>query len=165
MIQTLTVIQFILPFLLLVAFFCLYKKEYGFMKTFMCKMVMLPSARKLYAYVVVLLLLLVNWCCSMTNPNLAVVLSSVMTMVMLNRRIAASALHLLHDRKRLWFFTSFVALVAYAIPYMNSVFLVLFTLGVAAVFYPYEKVLRLMEEEKDGYKAQELLALIIKKYY
>lgn len=30
---TLTIIRFIFPFLLLVAFFCLYKKEYKFMKT------------------------------------------------------------------------------------------------------------------------------------
>lgn len=165
MIQTLTVIQFLIPFLLLAAFFCLYKKEYGFMKTFMWKMVMLPSARKFYAYIVVLLLLFINWCCSMTHPNAAVVLSSVITMFMLRRKIAASALHLLHDRKRLWFATLFVALVAYAIPYMNSVFLVLFTLGVASVFYPSEKVLRLMDSEKDGRKAHELLALIIKNYY
>ena len=35
MILTLTIIRFIFPFLLLVAFFCLYKKEYRFMKTFM----------------------------------------------------------------------------------------------------------------------------------
>lgn len=34
---TLTIIRFIFPFLLLVAFFCLYKKEYKFMKTFMWK--------------------------------------------------------------------------------------------------------------------------------
>ena len=35
MIQILTLIQFAFPFLLLTAFFCLYRKEYGFMNRFM----------------------------------------------------------------------------------------------------------------------------------
>lgn len=39
---TLTIIRFIFPFLLLVAFFCLYKKEYKFMKTFMWNDLPLP---------------------------------------------------------------------------------------------------------------------------
>lgn len=42
---TLTIIRFIFPFLLLVAFFCLYKKEYKFMKTFMWKMVSLRNSK------------------------------------------------------------------------------------------------------------------------
>lgn len=38
MIQILTLILFAFPFLLLTTFFCLYRKEYGFMKRFMWKM-------------------------------------------------------------------------------------------------------------------------------
>lgn len=70
MIQILTLIRFAFPFLLLTAFFCLYRKEYGFMKRFMWKMAMFQSARNLYAYLVVLMLIFINWCCHVTAPNL-----------------------------------------------------------------------------------------------
>ena len=75
MIQILTLIQFAFPFLLLTAFFCLYRKEYGFMKRFMWKLTMFQSARNLYAYLVVLMLIFINWCCHVTTPNLSVVVS------------------------------------------------------------------------------------------
>lgn len=69
MIQILTLIRFAFPFLLLIAFFCLYRKEYGFMKRFMWKMTMFQSARNLYAYLVVLMLIFINWCCHVTTPQ------------------------------------------------------------------------------------------------
>ena len=103
MIQILTLIRFAFPFLLLTAFFCLYRKEYGFMKRFMWKMAMFQSARNLYAYLVVLMLIFINWCCHVTAPNLSVVVSTLLTLVLLNRKIAESTFHLLHERKRLWF--------------------------------------------------------------
>ena len=90
MIQILTLIRFAFPFLLLTAFFCLYRKEYGFMKRFMWKMTMFQSARNLYAYLVVLMLIFINWCCHVTAPNLSVVVSTLLTLVLLNRRIAES---------------------------------------------------------------------------
>lgn len=69
MIQILTLIRFVFPFLLLIAFFCLYRKEYGFMKWFMWKMAMFQSARNLYAYLVVLMLIFINWCCHVRSGN------------------------------------------------------------------------------------------------
>lgn len=94
MIQILTLIRFAFPFLLLTAFFCLYRKEYGFMKRFMWKMAMFQSARNLYAYLVVLMLIFINWCCHVTAPNLSVVVSTLLTLVLLNRKIAESTFHL-----------------------------------------------------------------------
>lgn len=135
MIQILTFIRFAFPFLLLTAFFCLYRKEYGFMKRFMWKMAMFQSARNLYAYLVVLMLIFINWCCHVTAPNLSVVVSTLLTLVLLNRKIAESTFHLLHERKKLWFATLLLSMVCYALPYMNSMFLFLFTVSVAAVFY------------------------------
>lgn len=105
MIQILTLIRFAFPFLLLTAFFCLYRKEYGFMKRLMWKMAMFQSARNLYAYLVVLMLIFINWCCHVTAPNLSVVVSTLLTLVLLNRKIVESTFHLLHERKRLWFAT------------------------------------------------------------
>ena len=97
MIQILTLIQFAFPFLLLTAFFCLYRKEYGFMKQFMWKMAMFQSARNLYAYLVVLMLIFINWCCHVTAPNLSVVVSILLTLVLLNRKIAESTFHFLNE--------------------------------------------------------------------
>lgn len=135
MIQILTLIRFAFPFLLLTAFFCLYRKEYGFMKRFMWKMAMFQSARNLYAYLVVLMLIFINWCCHVTAPNLSVVVSTLLTLALLNKKIAESTFHLLHERKRLWFVTLLLSMVCYALPYMNSMSLFLFTVSVAAVFY------------------------------
>lgn len=165
MIQTITIIQFVFPFILLLAFFYLYKKEYGFMRNFMWKMTMLPSARKLYAYLMVLLLLFINWCCSMTDLNIAVAMSSIVTIILINRRIASSVLHLMHDRRKLWFATLLVCVVSYAIPYMNSIFQILFSICMASVFYPSEKVLAIKEAQKDGDSTKDLRELIIKNYY
>ena len=162
---TLTIIRFIFPFLLLVAFFCLYKKEYKFMKTFMWKMVSLRNSKLFYVSMVTFLLIFINWCCCMTEPNLAVGLSSILTLALLNRRIADSTLHILHERKRFWLITLLIAVVCYATPYMNSVFQLFFLLSVAAVFYPSERVLQQKSvlEDCDSFKSQ--MDWIMKNYY
>ena len=165
MIQILTLIRFAFPFLLLTAFFCLYRKEYGFMKRFMWKMAMFQSARNLYAYLVVLMLIFINWCCHVTAPNLSVVVSTLLTLVLLNRKIAESTFHLLHERKRLWFATLLLSMVCYALPYMNSMSLFLFNVSLAAVFYPSGKVLRMKSHPEAINNPKDLLALIIRNYY
>lgn len=62
MIHTLTIIRFLFPFLLLLAFFCLYKKPYRCMQSFMWRMVvfgnysadmLIPSSSKESEYDVV----------------------------------------------------------------------------------------------------------------
>ena len=165
MIQTLTLVRFAFPFLLLTVFFSLYRKEYGFMKRFMWKMTMYQSARSLYAYLVVLMLIFVNWCCHVTSPNVAVAISTILTLVLLSRRIADRTLHLLHERKRLWFATLVLSMICYAILYMNSMSLFLFAISVAAVFYPSEKVLHLRSLPENSNNPREQLAMIIRNYY
>ena len=131
----------------------------------MWKMAMFQSARNLYAYLVVLMLIFINWCCHVTAPNLSVVVSTLLTLVLLNRRIAESTFHLLHERKRLWFATLLLSMVCYALPYMNSMSLFLFTVSVAAVFYPSERVLQLKSHPEAINNPKDLLALIIRNYY
>lgn len=165
MIHTLTIIRFLFPFLLLLAFFCLYKKPYRCMQSFMWGMVVFDSARKFYLSIMMLTLIFINWCCCMTEPNLAVGLSSILTLALLNRRIADSTLHILHERKRFWLITLLIAVVCYATPYMNSVFQLFFLLSVAAVFYPSERVLQQKSvlEDCDSFKSQ--MDWIMKNYY
>ena len=165
MIQTLQLIKYLFPFIILAAFFCLYKKEYSIMKRFCWRMTMTFSARKLFIIVVLSSLIFMNWCCYMTDPNWAVAFAAFMTCCLLFNRVADRVLHRLHERKRFWALTLMLALVCYSIPYMNSIFHVLYTLGVASVFYPSERVLRIKNEANSISNLQELLQRIIHCYY
>ena len=111
------------------------------------------------------MLIFINWCCHVTAPNLSVVVSTLLTLVLLNRKIVESTFHLLHERKRLWFATLLLSMVCFALPYMNSMYLFLFTVSVAAVFYPSGKVLRMKSHPEAINNPKDLLALIIRNYY
>ena len=168
MILILTLIRFAFPFLLLTTFFCLYRKEIWDMPlrpSHWMSMAMFQSARNLYAYLVVLMLIFINWCCHVTAPNFSVVVSTLLTPVLLNKKIAESTFHLLHERKRLWFATLLLSMVCYALPYVNSMSLFLFTVSVAAVFYPSGKVLSMKSHPEPINNPKELLAQIIRNYY
>ena len=148
MIQTLQLIKFCYPFILLAVFVCLYKKEYSIIKRFCWRMTMTFSARKLFIIVVLSSLIFMNWCCYMTDPNWAVAFAAFMTCCLLFNRVADRVLHRLHERKR-----------------MNSIFHVLYTLGVASVFYPSEKVLRIKDEADCISNPLKLLERIFKSYF
>lgn len=79
MIQILYTIKFLFPFLLMALFFCLYKKEYGFMKRFYYKIVMSYNARKFYCIVLLTMLIFLNWCSFETDQNYAVACAALMT--------------------------------------------------------------------------------------
>ena len=128
-------------------------------------MTMTRSARKLFIIAVLALLILLNWCCYMTDPNWAVLFAAVVTCCLFSNRVADRVLHRLHERKRFWTLTLMLALICYSIPYMNSIFHVLYTLGVASVFYPSERVLRIKNEANSISNLQELLQRIIHCYY
>ena len=132
MIQTIQLIKFCYPFILLAIFFCLYKKDNRITRKFCWRMTMTRSARKLFIIAVLALLILLNWCCYMTDPNWAVLFAAVVTCCLFSNRVADRVLHRLHERKRFWTLTLMLALICYSIPYMNSIFHVLYTLGVAS---------------------------------
>ena len=165
MIQTIQLIKFCYPFILLAVFFCLYKKDNRVTRKFCWRMTMTRSARKLFSIAVLALLILLNWCCYMTDPNWAVLFAAVVTCCLFSNRVADRVLHRLHERKRFWTLTLMLALICYSIPYMNSIFHVLYTLGVASVFYPSERVLRIKNEANSISNLQELLQRIIHCYY
>ena len=165
MTQTIQLIKFCYPFILLAVFFCLYKKDNRFTKQFCWRMTMTHSARKLFIIAVLFLLILMNWCCYMTDPNRVVLFAAIITGCLFSYRVADRLLHRLHERKRFWTLTLMLALVCYSIPYMNSIFHVLYTLGVASVFYPSERVLRIKNEANSISNLQELLQRIIHCYY
>ena len=100
-----------------------------------------------------------------TAPNLSVVVSTLLTLVLLNRKIAESTFHLLHERKRMWLATLLLSMVCYALPDMNSMSLFLFAVSVAAVFYPSERVLLLKSHPEAINNPKDLLALSLRNYY
>ena len=112
MIQTFQLIKFFYPFIILAIFFCLYKKEYSFNQRFYWCMTMYFNARRLFAFLSVGLLIFMNWCCYVTNPNYAVFFSAVITCCLFSYRVADAALHRLHERTRLWAITLMLALVS-----------------------------------------------------
>ena len=165
MIQTIQLIKLFFPFILLAVFFCLYKKENSITKRFCWKMTLFYSARKLFIIVVLISLIFMNWCCYMTDPNWAVGFSAAITGCLLFYRVTDRVLHRLHESKRLWAITLMLCLVCYSIPYMNSLFHVLYTHGVASVFYPSERVLRMKDDTDSICNPLELLQKILHNYY
>ena len=165
MIQTIQLIKFCYPFILLAAFFCLYKKDNRITRKFCWRMTMTRSARKLFIIAVLTSLILMNWCCYMTDPSWAVLFAAIITGSLFSNKVADRILHRLHERKRFWTLTLMLALVCYSIPYMNSIFHVLYTLGVASVFYPSERALRIKDEANSISNPKELLQRIIHYYY
>lgn len=141
MIQTLYTIKLLFPFLLLTVFFCLYKKEYGFMKRFYYRSVMSYNSRKFYSIVLLTTLIFLNWCSFETDHNYAVACAALMTIPFMFNKVADRILHRLHESLRLLVTTLILAMVCYTAPYLNSIFHVLFTVSVAALFYPSERVL------------------------
>lgn len=86
-------------------------------------------------------LILLNWCCFETDHNYAVIFSACMTLPFAFRRLAEAILLRLHEHKRFLFLTLMSSLILYTIPYMNSIFLVVYVASVAALFYPSGKLL------------------------
>lgn len=165
MILTLSIIKFLFPFLLLGLFFCLYKKEYGFMKRFYCKTVTSFNARNLYCMALSAVLIFLNWCCFETDHNYAVACAALMTISFMFNSVADRVLHLLHESLALLATTLILAMVCYTIPYLNSIFHVLFTVSMASQFYPSERVLAMksLPEFTTNYIAR--LNMVIKYYY
>lgn len=164
MIQTLFIIKFIFPFVLLAIFFTLYRKPYKWLQHFYFRMAMLPSARRFYSLVLLITLIILNWCCFETDHNYAVAVSACMSVPFAFRRLAEAILLRLHDHKRFLLLTLMSSLILYTIPYMNSIFLVVYVASVAAQFYPSGKILGITKDP--GFKCtKEELAMLIQQYY
>ena len=146
-------------------FFCLYKKEYGFMKRFYYKIVMSYNARKFYCIVLLTMLIFLNWCSFETDQNYAVACAALMTIPFMFNKVADRILHRLHESLRLLVTTLILAMVCYTAPYLNSIFQVLFTVSVASLFYPSERVLRIKNETNSICNPPGLLQRIIRNYY
>lgn len=169
------IVKFIFPFLLILTFSCLYKKDYRFMKKFYWKMAMSANARKLYTIGVFCVLMLIHFCSYMTdiNPNCnhglannyAVYIAFFMTMCIVWYKVAGSIFHLLQEKIILKVFTIILTLVCFAIPYMNSEAQVLFGVFMASYFYPSRYVLELKNDPKYATNHIGLLNMILKNYY
>ena len=106
-------------------------------------------------------LIFLNWCCFETDHNYAVACAALMTIPFMFNRVADHVLHLLHESLALLVTTLILAMVCYTIPYLNSVFHVLFTVSVAPQFYPSECVLAMksLNKFKTNFIARLIMAI------
>ena len=88
-----------------------------------------------------------------------------MTIPFMFNKVADRILHRLHESLRLLVTTLILAMVCYTAPYLNSIFQELFTVSVASLFYPSERVLAMksLPEFTTNYIAR--LNVILKFYY
>lgn len=164
MLQTLEIIKFVFPFVELCMFFCLYRKTYNFMKRFYCNMTLFRNARKFYSLCVLIVLFFINWCCCMTDQNYAVGLSVMMIVLCFSYRVSDYVLSRLKANKVLFFATMVISMICFAIPYLNSLFHVFYTIGIASVFYPSAHLLKIPKEEWMAMDKQMIQKRILKEY-
>jgi hypothetical protein len=83
----------------------------------------------------------------MTSPNYAVGLSAMVIMLFFSYRVTDLVLRCLKRNKVLFFTAMILSMACYAIPYLNSLFHVLYTIGIASVFYPSESLLKIRKDD------------------
>lgn len=162
--QYLNTLKFILPFMELVVFFCLYGKTYSFMKKYYCNMTLFRSARKFYSLCLMVMLVLINWSCCMTDQNYAVGFAALVSMSFFSYRVTDIVLLKLKTKKTLFFITMVLSMICFAVPYLNSLFHVLYTVGIASAFYPSQRLLKITKEEWMKMDRQRIQDKIIKEY-
>jgi hypothetical protein len=100
----------------------------------------------------------------MTSPNYAVGLSAVIIMLFFSYRVTDLVLRCLKRNKVLFFTTMILSMGCYAIPYLNSLFHVLYTIGIASVFYPSERLLKIGKVDWMAMDKQMIQDRIFKEY-
>lgn len=165
MLETYFFIRFVYPFLLLAVFFLLYRKQYRFMQRFYWRMTMLNNQRKIYLIFLLILLLGINYCFCAVDHNWGVGMSAFMTICFMSYKVGGRVLIRIHQNSKLLLATNLLAILCYAIPYVNSISIMLLTLGVASAFYPSERILRMKSSPEFNSEPGTRLSLIMKYYY
>ena len=171
MIEILNVIKFIFPFAALLLFFMLYRTNGKRMINFCVGMLVFKQNRNFYTKILFLVLLNFNWCCYMTDPNLATLVAASFLYPLMSFRLSDVVLNRLHENKISFFITLLVSMVCYAVPDLYAVSVFLFVLALAAQFYPTRAALKLCDSYKftKGLWGEEhdrkVAALIFQLYY
>lgn len=171
MIEILNVIKFIFPFASLLLFFMLYRTEGTRMLKFYVRMLAYQPNRNFYTKILFLVLLTFNWCCYMSDPNLATLVAAAFLYPLMSFKLSDTILHRLHENKISFLTTLTVSMVCYAVPDLYAVSVFLFVLALAAQFYPTRKAIRLCDDYihtmhlYDDDTQGKIIAIIYQMYY
>ena len=100
----------------------------------------------------------------MTDQNYAVGLSVMMIVLCFSYRVSDYVLSRLKANKVQFFATMVLGMICFAIPYLNSLFHVFYTIGIASVFYPSARLLKIPKEEWMAMDKQMIQERILKEY-
>lgn len=159
------ILLFAFPILILVAAQCCYKKDGKRMNAFYVRMCFTDIARRLYVQLVMLLLIFFQYLqvrCFASPAD--IFLPLVITALLIRFAMAERLLYKL-KRKKVTMVVTVIALASLFIPHLFSLAVSLSLLITAAIFYPSQKVMKLVEETDYIVKFYEHPSELTKMYY
>lgn len=140
----------------------LYKSRRPFMAKFYRRMLDSESARKLYAQVLLILLLLFHYVYAGGNPgDFGIVFSTIVCAILFSFRHADKWMRRLHDVRRAFVYAALLAVVIAAVPHLFTLGVTVGYLLLAALFYPSGRALSEWADKKtrpDWHEHPESLA-------
>ena len=123
--------------LLIVVPLCLYRSKRAFMAKFYLAMLCSENARRLYARVLLILLLVFHYVYVCGHPgDYGTVVSTILLAVMFSTRRTMRWMSRLHDERNVFCAVALVAVALAAVPHLYTTAMTLAFLLLAAAFYP-----------------------------
>lgn len=142
------IIEMLFLTLLMVLPLTMYRTNRLFMAKFHFGMVGKKNARKLYAQSLLILLLLYHYIYAGGHfGEWGILISTMLCAVLFSFKRADKWLHQLHEDRKSFVLTAFLALVICAIPHLHTTAVTLAFLLLAAMFYPSCRVLTEWQDE------------------
>ena len=159
-------IQLLFPALLAVLPLCLYRRNGRRMSRFYLMMVSLETARKFYAQLLVVFLLVFHFVYVSGHPGeYGVLLSTVLSVLLCPFRRADRWLHRIHEGRKTFALLALPALAAGFIPHLYTTAVTVGFLLLAALFYPSCTALSGWKDEKTQEHWREYPEVLSGYYY
>ena len=143
-----------------------YKKDTPFMRLFYLRMSLIESAKKFYALIFFIMLLIYNYCCYETCSNVKeVMVAALLSVPFLSSRLTEKILQRLTNYGDLMLSALVFLMVFGLVSGMNIIVVTGLTYLVAALFYPPSDMEWIREEEQDLEDIDEIIPFIIEHYY
>lgn len=162
----LAIYKYLFPFVLGMLSLLLYRKQYRFMRKFYWRMTLYWKARKFYILVIYAHLLLYSYTFYVADGiSIGIALSSVFMLPLVFFRMADKWLHRLHEYAGKLLLLVFLAVVIAPASGMVIALVTMLTVGVTAMFYPSEHILRLCSDPKYYKDIRLTMGNIVEHYY
>ena len=136
------------------------------MRLFYLRMSLIESAKKFYALIFFIMLLIYNYCCYETYSNVKeVMVAALLSVPFLSSRLTEKILQRLTNYGDLMLSALVFLMVFGLVSGMNIIVVTGLTYLVAALFYPPSEMEWIREEEQDLEDIDEIIPFIIEHYY